>query len=136
MCHAKELAAARGPGAANMGYLPVDWDQNQAFDEFEGARDVFGDGRIVVIPLPGHTPGMVGALVELDASGSFLLASDAVAMRAYIDGEIVPRNTWNADEFSKSVTEIRSLERTGVTVICGHDQDQWQTLKKGADAYE
>jgi N-acyl homoserine lactone hydrolase len=136
MCHAAELAAARSPDAEKMGYVRADWDQDRAFDEMQGPRDVFGDGRIVVLPLPGHTPGTVGALVELDTLGSFLLASDALALRAYLDGEITPRNTWNTDLFTKSLSEIRSLERTGVTVICGHDQSQFEMLKKGADAYE
>jgi N-acyl homoserine lactone hydrolase len=136
MCHAKEAAAVRAPGAEKLGYLRVDWDQGRAFDEMGGPRDVFGDGRIVVVPLPGHTPGSVGALIELDASGGFLLASDALAMRAYLDGEIVPRNTWNTDEFARSLSEMRKLEQTGVTIICGHDLEQWQTLKKGADAYD
>ena len=37
-------------------------------------------GRIVLLPVPGHTPGMTAALVGLDESGEFLLASDAVAV--------------------------------------------------------
>ena len=53
-----------------------------------------GDGRIVLVPLPGHTPGMTGALVELDRSGRFLLASDALSVRENLDRDIIPRNTW------------------------------------------
>ena len=36
------------------------------FGRVDGQRDLFGDGRIVLIPLPGHTPGSIGALVELE----------------------------------------------------------------------
>ena len=46
-----------------------------------GERDLFGDGRIVLIPLPGHTPGTIGALVALERSGTFLLAADTVSLR-------------------------------------------------------
>ena len=28
------------------------------------------------------------------------------------------------------------IEQRGATVICGHDDGQWQTLKKGQHAYE
>jgi N-acyl homoserine lactone hydrolase len=136
MCHAKEAAAARAPDSEKQGYVKADWDQQTPFDEIAGARDVYGDGRIVVIPLPGHTPGTVGALVDLDRSGSFLLASDALAMRAFLAGQAVPRNTWNIEDFTKSLAEIRHIEKSGATVICGHDEAQWQTLKKGADAYD
>ena len=27
-------------------------------------------------------------------------------------------------------------EARGTTVLCGHDEAQWLTLRKGADAYE
>ena len=40
------------------------------------------------------------------------------------------------DALEKSFAEIRRIEAGGVTVICGHDDAQWQTLHKGADAYE
>jgi N-acyl homoserine lactone hydrolase len=35
-----------------------------------GERDLYDDGRVVLIPLPGHTPGMLGALVALERAGS------------------------------------------------------------------
>ena len=51
-------------------------------DAIDGERDLFGDGRIVLIPLPGHTPGSIGALVAArKVSGTFLLASDTVSLR-------------------------------------------------------
>jgi N-acyl homoserine lactone hydrolase len=36
----------------------------------------------------------------------------------------------------RSFAEIRRIEANGATVICGHDDGQWQSLRKGADAYE
>jgi N-acyl homoserine lactone hydrolase len=50
--------------------------------------------------------------------------------------DIVPRNTWNAAALAKSLAEIRRLQQQGVTVLCGHDDAQWQSLGKGADAYD
>ncbi len=136
LCHAKELAAAREPQSEKQGYIKADWDPSLPFDEINGPRDVFGDGRIVILPLPGHTPGTVGALIGLDRSGTFLLASDALSLHAFLDGEIIPKNIWDKDLFSRSVAEIRRIEQGGATVICGHDSAQWTTLKKGADAYD
>ena len=97
---------------------------------------MFGDGRIVLIPLPGHTPGTTGALVALDRCGTFLLASDTVSLRATLDTGIIPKNTWNADALAKSLAEVRRIEARGATVLCGHDAAQWASLRKGADAYE
>ena len=106
------------------------------FDTFGAERDLFGDGRIVLIPLPGHTPGSIGALVALERSGTFFLASDTVSLRANLDRDVIPRNTWNADLLQRTFAEIRRIEAGGATIMCGHDAAQWETLRKGADAYD
>jgi glyoxylase-like metal-dependent hydrolase (beta-lactamase superfamily II) len=134
--HAKEVAAARAPDAEAAGYLASEWEQPAPIDMIDGERDLFGDGRIVLIPLPGHTPGTTGALVALDKSGAFFLASDTVSLRSTLDTRIIPRNTWNADALAKSLTEVRHIEAGGATVLCGHDDAQWASLRKGVDAYE
>lgn len=136
MVHALELETARAPNATISGYLPTEWDHPMPIDTIEAQYDVFGDGRVVLIPLPGHTPGTIGALVALDRSGTFLLASDAVSLRASLDRDIVPRNTWNADSLLGSLAEIRRIEKGGVTVLCGHDAEQWASLRKGGHAYD
>jgi glyoxylase-like metal-dependent hydrolase (beta-lactamase superfamily II) len=136
ICHAKELAAARAPNAVAMGYLPVDWDQPMPFQEIDGQFDVFGDERIVLVPVPGHTPGTLAALINLDRSGSFLLASDSVSLRVMLDREVIPKNTWNVEQALASLAEIKRIEAGGATVLCGHDETQWATLKKGRDAYD
>jgi len=136
MVHAGELEAVRGPGSEARGYVRADWDHPMPIDVVDGSRDLFGDGRIALVPLPGHTPGMMGALTALDRSGALLLASDAVSLRVNLDRDTVPKNTWNADLFRKSMVEIRRIEAGGATVICGHDLAQWRTLRKGAEAYD
>jgi len=136
MAHSNEIDAAKAPAAAMAGYLRADWDHDQPTDAVAGERDVFGDGKLVLIPLPGHTAGTMGAQVNLDRDGSFLLVSDAVSLRGNLDADTAPRNTWDADALLKSYQEIRRIEKAGATVICGHDDAQWQSLRKGADAYE
>lgn len=131
ICHARELEAARAPGAEQAGYLAAEWDHPQTFEVVDNARDVFGDGQVTIVPLPGHTPGSIGALVTLSHSGPFLLASDAVSVRATLDRDVVPKNTWNADLLLKSFAEIRRIEAGGATLICGHDLAQWQEIASG-----
>jgi glyoxylase-like metal-dependent hydrolase (beta-lactamase superfamily II) len=136
LIHRAELAAAREPNSAASGYLATEWDHPMPVDEIESQRDVFGDGRIVLLPLPGHTPGSMAALARLDRSGTFLLAGDTVSLRETLDTGIVPRNTWNADALVKSLGEVRRIEASGATVLCGHDALQWAGLRKGLDAYD
>jgi N-acyl homoserine lactone hydrolase len=134
--HADEVAAARAPGAEASGYLAAEWEQPAPLETIDGQRDLFGDSSVVLIPLPGHTPGTTGALVALEKSGLFLLASDTVSLRATLDRGVIPRNTWNAAALEKSLAEVRRIEAGGATILCGHDDAQWATLRKGADAYE
>ncbi len=134
--HANEVAAARAPGAEAQGYLAAEWEQPVPLDMIDGQRDLFGDGRIVLLPLPGHPPGTTGALVTLDRAGTFLLASDTVSLRSTLDTCVIPKNTWNAEALTKSLAEIARIEARGATVLCGHDAAQWAQLRKGAHAYE
>lgn len=136
LVHSEELAAARAPNSEAAGYLAADWDQPMPVDAINGQRDVFGDGRIVLLPLPGHTPGSIGALARLERSGTFLLAGDTVGLRETLDTGIIPKNTWNGDALAKSLAEVRHIESTGATIVCSHDARQWDTLRKGADAYD
>jgi glyoxylase-like metal-dependent hydrolase (beta-lactamase superfamily II) len=135
MVHEKEVTAARAQNAEAMGYLAPEWDFG-TFDQLSGERDVFGDGKIVLIELPGHTPGSVGALVTLAKSGTFLLAADTLSLRVTLDSGILPRNTQQPDALAKSLEEIRKIEAHGATVLCGHDAAQWDTLRKGAEFYD
>lgn len=136
LVHARELEAAKAPDADRAGYLQADWDHQMPIQRVDGQTDVMDDGRIVLLPLPGHTPGTMAALVKLDRCGEYLLASDALSIRENLDSEIIPLNTWNAEVCSHSFAEIRRIEASGAHVICGHDSAQWQVLRKGQDAYD
>jgi N-acyl homoserine lactone hydrolase len=136
LAHASEIEAAKAPGAEAAGYLRADWDYGQPIETVNGEKDLFGDSSVVLVPLPGHTPGSLGALVSLDRDGQFLLASDAVSLRQALDTDTAPRNTWNVDEQLKTFAEVRRIEKAGAAVICGHDDAQWQSLRKGNNGYE
>ena len=73
--------------------------------------------------------------MQLERSGSFLLAADTVPLRVTLEG-IIPRNIQNADELQKSLAEVKRIEARGATILCGHDAAQWVTLRKGAAYYD
>lgn len=135
-CHAAELAAAKAEDGVKQGYLPQEWDQPQGFTTFESQTDLFGDGRIVLIPMPGHTPGSTAALVGLDKDGTFLLAADAAPLEINLTTGIAPKNSWNADLAAATLAEISKLRAQGMQVIHGHDDAQWKALRTGAAFYE
>lgn len=136
ICHAAELATAQAEDGPQRGYLPVDWKQPMPVDTIDSQRDLFNDGRIVLLPLPGHTVGMTTALVELDRSGRFLLASDAVPLQYNLERDVHPKNTWDVEQSARSMDEVRKIAAGGATVLYGHDDAQWQSLQTGAAFYD
>jgi glyoxylase-like metal-dependent hydrolase (beta-lactamase superfamily II) len=134
--HARELAFAADPANAGRGYFRADWDYPMRVEAVDGARDLFDDNRIVLVPLPGHTPGSMGARLELARTGAVMLAADAAAVRQNLEQDFSPRNSWDAAGFCASLAELRRIEAGGATLLFGHDDAQWRTLKKGADAYD
>ncbi|MCB9703729.1 MAG: MBL fold metallo-hydrolase [Myxococcales bacterium] len=47
------------------------------YETFPAHADLFGDGSVIVLPLPGHTPGSVGVLVTLPEGRRILHVGDA-----------------------------------------------------------
>lgn len=47
-------------------------------EPFRWSCDLFGDGAVVVVPLPGHADGQVGALIRVAPDARWLLCADAV----------------------------------------------------------
>ena len=136
LCHEAEVAAAKADGAENAGYLPREWDQPRGFQTFSSDHDVFGDGRLVVIPMPGHTPGMSVARVELEKEGEFVLASDAAPLQDNIETGTAPKNTWDMDLAAAALVRLKTLRDGGATIVSGHDEAQWKGIRKGAEFYE
>jgi N-acyl homoserine lactone hydrolase len=54
---------------------PLELDRG-AFGEFERSRALSGDGRIVAVATPGHTPGHISVICIDDAGRHVMLAGD------------------------------------------------------------
>jgi N-acyl homoserine lactone hydrolase len=86
-----EWEAAQGIGGRMRGYLPQRWPaglsprvvdfNGPAVGPFARSYDVASDGRLLFVPLAGHTLGHAALLVRFDHSRSYLCAGDA-AVRA------------------------------------------------------
>lgn len=134
--HHKELEAARAEGATKQGYMPQEWDHPMPTEPVSDGHDVMGDGLLVTVDLPGHTPGMMGLKAALENTGDVFLVSDAVSLRRNLDHDEVPQNAWDAEALLASYAIVRDHEAAGAWIICGHDDEQYQTLKKGDAAYD
>ncbi len=81
----KEWEQATGVRGRVRGYLPQHWPSGleprlidfdgPAVGPFRASIDIAGDGRLILVPIPGHTPGHMGLLVR-GATRSVFCAGD------------------------------------------------------------
>ena len=90
-------------------------------DPVDGDLDVFGDGTVVMLALPGHTPGHHGLLLRLPNTGPVLLCADTVHFAAQLVGRVPSFNTSRAESLA-SIDRVRSLANNfNAQLIASHD---------------
>ena len=90
-------------------------------DEVKGDRDLFGDGTVTMLAVPGHTPGHHALLIRL-ARRTVLLTGDLWHFREQLPIDGVPKiNTSRADTLA-SMTRLRQVARNlHAALILGHE---------------
>ncbi len=87
-----------------------------------GDKDVFGDGSVTMIDLPGHTPGHHGLMVRLAKGGTILLTGDQAHFRENYAQNGVPRFNTNRADTLASFDRFKALAANlKATVIIQHD---------------
>ena len=85
-------------------------------------KDVFGDGTVVILRTPGHTPGHQSLLVRLKEKGAVILAGDLAHFRENYETNGVPAFNYDRAETIASLDRIKQIERNlKATVIIPHD---------------
>lgn len=122
-----EWAPAQGRGGRLRGYLPQYWPERihprvvdftgPPIGPFSGCHDVASDGRLLLVPLPGHTRGHAALLVRIDANQTYLCAGDAAHTAAEF-ATIEPRIAeWCRDQ--------------QVTILTSHDDAAGALIRSG-----
>jgi len=85
-------------------------------------KDVFGDGSVIMLYTPGHTPGHHSLLVKLPEKGNVILSGDAAHFRENYDNDGVP--AFNVDR-AQTIASLERLKKIAsvmkATVIIQHD---------------
>ena len=111
------------------------WDHSLDYRLLDGEHDVFGDGSVVLLPTPGHTPGHQSLRLRLDRATQFVLAADACYTREHLDKDVLPVAVGDAAEMLRSMALLRALrDRHGVTLLYGHDSEQWKQIRNAPAA--
>lgn len=91
-------------------------------------HDLFGDGSIHLVELPGHAPGQVGVAYETGGVRT-LYCADAFWRSCQItDGVNLPRPAlaiqWDGAAYRSTVSELRLLHRRGThRLLACHDEE-------------
>ena len=87
-----------------------------------GDHDVFGDGTVVMVALPGHTAGNYGLLVRLARHGPVLISGDALHSPSQLTTRAVPpSNPSRADSLASLDRIIGIVRDSHATLVIEHD---------------
>ena len=92
-------------------------------EALSGDKDVFGDGSVVILQMPGHTPGHRSLLVRLKGMGNVLLTGDLAHFHENYDSNGVP--SFNTDRAATlaSLDRFKQMAKNlKATVIIQHDE--------------
>ncbi|MGZ3441137.1 MAG: MBL fold metallo-hydrolase [Polyangia bacterium] len=116
------------------------WD-GPAYENFPASHDLFGDGAVIAVPLPGHTPGSLGLFVSSGGRRLFFVG-DAVWSR---DGIRIPSHRAkplsrlvddDAGRVSDTVWRLHHLQERHpeLIIVPAHDGDALAEVRQLAGA--
>jgi glyoxylase-like metal-dependent hydrolase (beta-lactamase superfamily II) len=96
---------------------------------YKERHDIFGDGKVIMHSMPGHTPGSAVLLIKLQESGSFILSGDLYVHRKGYELKSIP--TSNTDK-TATLASRRKLEllaaKENARIIIQHDRQDFNSL--------
>jgi N-acyl homoserine lactone hydrolase len=105
-------------------YRLVDFEPTDepALAPFRRTRDLMGDGSLMLLPTPGHTPGSMSMLVRRRGRAPLLLVGDVTYEFELLEAGRIP-GVGEQDELRMTSSMIRELERRhpGLVILPAHD---------------
>ena len=99
--------------------------------------DVFGDGTVVIMYAPGHTPGHQILFLKLKESGPILVAGDLYHLPQEITMHRFPTFEFDKEQSAASRAKVDAfLKQSGARLWIEHDLPTFETLKKSPAFYE
>ena len=125
----------------------VGWGTPEIYSELEHSEtiviagdddhDVFGDGQVVIVSTPGHTPGHQVLFVDLAETGPIVLSGDLYHTAPSYELRRVPTFNVDAAQTRDSFEKLDALlERTGAALWIEHDHAHHESLRKSPAYYE
>lgn len=122
-----EYEAAFGPEPQKFGFNPATYDKLRANPvvKLSGDHDVFGDGSVIILSTPGHTPGHQSLLVRLPVTGAVVLSGDLVHFQDNWENRRVPSRNFSKEQSLASMQKVAQvLEKEKAVLWINHDNVQ------------
>jgi len=117
-----EAIASGAAGGAKDRLLPWFGEEKSETRQFGGDHDVFSDGSVKILSMPGHTPGHSTLLVNLPEAGPLMLTGDLYHFEEQVENKGVPTfNTNRADTLASFHRFNQMAKNLAATVIIQHD---------------
>jgi len=99
--------------------------------------DVFGDGTVVIMAAPGHSPGHQVLFLKLKKTGPVVLSGDLYHYPEERKLHLIPTTEFNPDQTVASRAAVEAfLKKTGAQLWIQHDFNANAKLKKSPQFYE
>jgi glyoxylase-like metal-dependent hydrolase (beta-lactamase superfamily II) len=124
-----EWEAGADPGlSARCGFDRRDFDLGHDVMLVDGEHDLFGDGRVVLLPTHGHTPGHQSLRLRLDDGREVVVCSDACYLKENLDRMTLPSVVFHEKTMMESLARLAAMREAGATMIYGHDPSEWPSV--------
>lgn len=126
-----EYDAAFGAEPAKFGFNPALYGKlrDAKVVKLNGDKDVFGDGTVVILSTPGHTPGHQALLLRLPKAGSVILSGDLAHFKENFEQRRVPRFNVSPEQTLASMERVAQLMRSERAQLwINHDSEQNATI--------
>ena len=102
-----------------------------------GDYDVFGDGSVVLLQTPGHSPGHMSLYVNLKNTGGVILAGDLYHYPEEHSMDRMPPQERAPGLTTASRARIDAFAKShGAQLWIGHDMNQFRTLRRAPAWYD
>jgi N-acyl homoserine lactone hydrolase len=103
-------------------HVTFDRTTDPALAPFTESLDLMGDGSLILLPTPGHTPGSVSLLVRRRALPPLLLVGDLTYDAALLERRQLP-GVGDRDELARTTDKVIALstQLPGLVVLPAHD---------------
>lgn len=134
--HRRELEHAYLSAKSTAGddaYLASDFDHELNWQVVDESQRLLFEG-FELLHLPGHTPGLLGALIERENGENLLIAGDVAFLEENYeeDRSMGASLLYDSRANAESLTFLRDLQRRyDARVIYGHDREQFERIRDG-----